>query len=284
VKFIDIAGQKFNKLTVVSHMGTNEYKKVLWQCICDCGNKIVVPAGALKSGNTKSCGCLKTTSKYLPADCGITDQKERNRQIIRASHQRRAAEAKEAGLCISCCKNRPSNGLLCEACTERNRVWAKKNPERAHQFHRKWVESNRDWMQAYDNKRYKVKRKDGLCGNCKCKPPVPGKARCEECSQKASDWRQANPEKVCASASRRRALMAQVLSTLTPEQWLEILEYYDRRCAYCFVSEAEVGTLHMEHVMPIFRGGTNTPDNVVPACRSCNSSKGIKTLKEWLDD
>jgi len=117
-----------------------------------------------------------------------------------------------------------------------------------------------------------------------CKPPVPGKARCEECSQKASDWRQANPEKVCASASRRRALMAQVLSTLTPEQWLEILEYYDRRCAYCFVSEAEVGTLHMEHVMPIFRGGTNTPDNVVPACRSCNSSKGIKTLKEWLDD
>lgn len=34
--------------------------------------------------------------------------------------------------------------------------------------------------------------------------------------------------------------------------------------------------------MPIARGGHHTSSNVVPACRSCNASKGKKTLAVWL--
>ncbi|MEU6633832.1 HNH endonuclease [Streptomyces parvus] len=51
------------------------------------------------------------------------------------------------------------------------------------------------------------------------------------------------------------------------------------RCAYCGES-AE----HLDHVMPLSRGGTDTEDNMVPACAKCNLSKGAKTLEEWRGD
>ncbi|MDB4875733.1 MAG: hypothetical protein JWM41_2179 [Gemmatimonadetes bacterium] len=38
----------------------------------------------------------------------------------------------------------------------------------------------------------------------------------------------------------------------------------------------------MDHVIPISRGGSHTRENVVPACRSCNSKKGDLMLLEWV--
>lgn len=49
------------------------------------------------------------------------------------------------------------------------------------------------------------------------------------------------------------------------------------RCAYCGGTD-RVGT---DHVVPLSRGGTNTPDNIVPCCLPCNSSKKDKLLSEW---
>ena len=53
----NITGQKFNRLTVIKYLYTKN-KRAYWLCKCACGNEIVVPTTALKSGNTKSCGCL----------------------------------------------------------------------------------------------------------------------------------------------------------------------------------------------------------------------------------
>lgn len=55
---IDLLGQKFEKLTVLRK--TDERTKhgsIIWECQCDCGNKVKVSAGNLRSGNTNSCGC-----------------------------------------------------------------------------------------------------------------------------------------------------------------------------------------------------------------------------------
>ena len=60
MNFIDLTGQKFNKLTVLSKdEEKNTNKRIYWKCKCDCGNEILVSADKLKSGHTKSCGCLK---------------------------------------------------------------------------------------------------------------------------------------------------------------------------------------------------------------------------------
>lgn len=56
-KFIDRAGQVFNRLTVISRAGTTASKKVSWLCLCSCGNTVVVDICSLVTGNTGSCGC-----------------------------------------------------------------------------------------------------------------------------------------------------------------------------------------------------------------------------------
>lgn len=58
-EMIDISGQKFNMLTVIKyHHSSENRKRNYWLCKCDCGNLKIVSKDDLKSGNTKSCGCL----------------------------------------------------------------------------------------------------------------------------------------------------------------------------------------------------------------------------------
>lgn len=55
--FIDRAGQRYGRLTVLERAGTNALKKVVWECRCDCGNTAYRTAGDLVTGNSVSCGC-----------------------------------------------------------------------------------------------------------------------------------------------------------------------------------------------------------------------------------
>lgn len=57
-KLIDLTGKKFNKLLVLERT-ENIGKKVAWKCLCDCGNETIVEGYSLKTGKTKSCGCLR---------------------------------------------------------------------------------------------------------------------------------------------------------------------------------------------------------------------------------
>lgn len=48
---------KYNRLTIIKKYRKD--KKTIAQCICDCGNKKDLEFKSIKSGNTKSCGCLQ---------------------------------------------------------------------------------------------------------------------------------------------------------------------------------------------------------------------------------
>ena len=48
-------------------------------------------------------------------------------------------------------------------------------------------------------------------------------------------------------------------------------------CHYC----GSLDDLTIDHKTPLSRGGTNEIANLVPACRSCNSRKHVKTEREW---
>jgi len=56
---IDITGQKFGRLTVIGFHKRKKHYNYIWECKCDCGNTSYISSGALKSGKTKSCGCLQ---------------------------------------------------------------------------------------------------------------------------------------------------------------------------------------------------------------------------------
>lgn len=79
--------------------------------------------------------------------------------------------------------------------------------------------------------------------------------------------------------NRRWSLQNKLLSTLTPEEWLDTLEYFDNSCAYCGTSEAD---LHRDHVIPLSKGGFYVQSNLVPACKSCNSSKHANDMESWF--
>lgn len=51
-------GDRFGRITTVRQCGKNKWNDQLWECVCDCGTTKVVAAGKLKSGRTRSCGCL----------------------------------------------------------------------------------------------------------------------------------------------------------------------------------------------------------------------------------
>lgn len=57
----DLSGNKFGDLTVIKFLKKKYYNNSsvnIWQCKCSCGKIIEVNQGALKSGDSKSCGCL----------------------------------------------------------------------------------------------------------------------------------------------------------------------------------------------------------------------------------
>lgn len=60
---IGLVDRKFGRLTVLKDVGSDEQKRILWLCQCECGNKIEVSGVFLRRGTTKSCGCLKLENK-----------------------------------------------------------------------------------------------------------------------------------------------------------------------------------------------------------------------------
>jgi hypothetical protein len=58
-KFIDLTGQRFGRLEVISPAFKDNYNKWHWNCKCDCGNEKIIRGGDLKSNKTQSCGCLR---------------------------------------------------------------------------------------------------------------------------------------------------------------------------------------------------------------------------------
>ena len=57
----NLVGQKFGRLTVIRRLKPEEVETVQynWLCQCECGNFVKASANKLKTGHTRSCGCLK---------------------------------------------------------------------------------------------------------------------------------------------------------------------------------------------------------------------------------
>lgn len=68
-----------------------------------------------------------------------------------------------------------------------------------------------------------------------------------------------------------------LIGSHTDEEWHNKKVEYKHKCVYCNI---ESKRLTKDHIIPIFYGGSNTIDNIVPACRSCNSKKHTRLLSE----
>jgi len=128
--------------------------------------------------------------------------------------------------------------------------------------------ANHDKVTAHDRSRY-IDRKDRTSEYsrawCLANP--------DKVAAYGRAWRGANPAMVCAKGKLRRARKLGAGGSITLDQWKAIQSAYEWRCAYCGKKPAK---LTQDHVIPLSRGGSHTPANIVPACTSCNSSKGAR--------
>ena len=58
-QILDLTGKRFGRLEVLGISGRTGSGKIKWMCRCECGKVVEVQGAALKSGHTKSCGCLQ---------------------------------------------------------------------------------------------------------------------------------------------------------------------------------------------------------------------------------
>lgn len=62
----DILGQKFGRWTVLEEIAERKNESVYWKCKCDCGNTGAISGNGLRTGLSKSCGCLMRVRKINP--------------------------------------------------------------------------------------------------------------------------------------------------------------------------------------------------------------------------
>jgi len=98
---LTLSGMKYGMLTVVQRSGTSKSGRSLWLCSCDCGGSVIVCGHHLKSGNTKSCGCITKNRNRLKANTFNDPATKRLRSIrdgmLKRCYNKRSSDYKYYG-------------------------------------------------------------------------------------------------------------------------------------------------------------------------------------------
>lgn len=144
----------------------------------------------------------------------------------------------------------------------RSVAWGRQNPERMRGASARWKKKNPERTREKSRLYYQNNRTTEL--------------------QRHRQYARLHPEIYAIAASNRRALLAGIPGDYSLEQWLEVVSKQGGLCFYC----GERLPLTADHRIPITRlelSPTNYIDNIVGACKSCNSSKRVKTDAEFMD-
>jgi 5-methylcytosine-specific restriction endonuclease McrA len=91
---------------------------------------------------------------------------------------------------------------------------------------------------------------------------------------------QENKARYKFNAAQRRVRYHNAAGTHILAQWLDRIAAHCWRCFYCKRTGVK---LTKDHAIPLSRGGTNWPSNLIPACQHCNGSKQDKTWAEFKE-
>ncbi len=120
------------------------------------------------------------------------------------------------------------------------------------------------------NQLNKQRRKLGQC--VRCGDDAQGKYQCNECMVWFND-NYASPRR--AKIKRGESIDRNKISQKT-----------NNKCAYCGKKQLRVGQeiMHLDHVIPLTRGGKHLESNLILCCYQCNNSKFNKLLQNWRPD
>ncbi len=156
-------------------------------------------------------------------------------------------------------------------CNKRDRERRIIDGGRIRKRHRGWSSGRRSILNTQHRERYKIRYpliKDHINTQRRTRWHATPKVH----RSRQREYRLRNPELMVAHTQLRRARLKNApINDLTAAQWLAIKVLYRWRCVYC---SKKTVALTQDHVVPLSKGGSHTMENIVPACRSCNSKKG----------
>jgi 5-methylcytosine-specific restriction endonuclease McrA len=94
-----------------------------------------------------------------------------------------------------------------------------------------------------------------------------------------------NRERCQANLDNSRQKRRGVPGKITLQEWRDRLAEFNHHCAYClapFDPTVRPKQVSKDHMQPLAKGGRHLIENVVPACRQCNTRKSARTLLETL--
>ena len=138
------------------------------------------------------------------------------------------------------------------------------NKDKIAKCHKQWCENNKGNISEY-NKQYRETNK-------------------EKITEYQKQYRQSPQGKVASfNACQRRRAKEQQGDGITKEQWLEMMNYFNWKCAYSGETLTK-DTRSIDHIVPLNSNGDNMIWNCVPMLRSLNSSKQEKDMLEWYKE
>jgi RNase P/RNase MRP subunit p29 len=197
-------------------------------------------------------------------------------------------------------QNKTGSSYRCKECAIKNAAsWASKNSSRVKALRQDYYIKNADALNAI-SKKYAADNPE-LVKETKNKWVINNPKKVKESAKKSrklnfeknkisikrrklnnpekfaaynKKWALANRETCRVNLQRRRAVQRGNGVYLVTKK--EIANLYASPCNYCGAPSK-----HIDHIIPMSRGGTHSIGNLTASCASCNLSKGAKFITEW---
>lgn len=161
---------------------------------------------------------------------------------------------------------------------EYNRVWCAANPDRVKERNKKYYDQDAD-NRRKKSRHYYQKTKHEKVEENRARANAWNKANPGRANDRLVQWKKENPEANRALHVKRRGLKRGASGSCSGEQLEARASMFGNKCAYCVDGKYE----HADHVISLSKGGFNWAANMRPACAACNTSKGNKDWKPWID-
>ncbi len=197
------------------------------------------------------------------------------------------------GKCYECHEERRKTDSYKEKVKERlikNRD--KMNAQRA-EYRRKWRANNKE-RDRQNDRNYKQKNKAKILERQRERYHAdPDKHRAYQVNYNKKNlvkekkkiyfakWSKENRHLLRIKEGKRRALEYGANGEHTHEQAKQILINQNYKCANCLCCIKERSSRHLDHIMPLSKGGTNYISNIEWLCKSCNLRKNAKDPIDW---
>lgn len=177
-----------------------------------------------------------------------------------------------------------------EQINARNKAYAEAHREELKRYHAEYYAANRKHLCALNAKRYRKDREKWRAYHAARYAANPERfklsvrlryeadpSRVRKC---VKEWRKANPERYRAQVHTRRARKAAAGGKLSPDIVARLLVLQRGRCACCGKRLGK--RFHLDHIVSLARGGSNTDDNVQLLTQRCNNQKHAKDPIDFM--